>query len=198
MEGLLFIMSNIVKNNPLDNNDRVFITRIGPDGGELGSVTLADLVSSVTGFGYYIDSNSSAQSFLSDTREQFTNDKSVALEGQVPSDVSTFFENNVVTGVSGDDRVVRIQFDAIPRASSTSSVLIELDIRGNQGVIDRKRVPLMTGLGAPQEVSESFELFCGDTFEANGCTVFLTFDGPTDITNKTTLVKRTHKAVSTQ
>lgn len=146
-----------------------------------------------TGWAYYIDQEG-AQAFLADERTLLTNDAGVTLDSQKPEDVATFWTGNALQGVDGDDRTMRVQFSVTPDDATTTGVLIELDIGGAQGVIDRKRVPITVGAAVEQEVSEAFELFCGGTFEANGCQVFLTFDGPVSVTGKTVLAKRGHKA----
>lgn len=151
-------------------------------------------VADASGWAYHID-GSGTQSFAAGVRTQFTVDNATVLDSQKPSDITTFWDaaSNVLTGLDGDDRVMRVGFDAAPDDATANSVVIELDIGGAQGVIAQKAVSVTTGAGVTQPISEEFELFCGATFEANGCAVYLTFDGPVTVGSKTILGKRNHR-----
>lgn len=189
---------------PLDEDDTVRVNRYRDEkGGRWSDVTmtaLADWISeqvgamnATTGWGFYSD-GSGAQALLEEDRTLLTNDKATVIEDQLPSDITTFFDSNAVLGNEGDDRTIRLAFDATGSDQFLTEIIIEFDIGGALGVIDTKTVAMTTGAGVTQSINETFELFCGATFQANGGRIYVTADAPCTINNKTILVKRNHKA----
>lgn len=184
----------------LDSDDVVIVskrlTNQNVVSGQTSAATLEDLRAwfDDSGWGYYVDDPSNAQVFPANTRMKFTVDKFFVDESEKPDSVDSFLDGSSnITGESGDDRVVRVQFNAAAQDQYATQVIIELDIGGSIGVIDTKPVPLFCGQDIAQFVSESFELFCRETFEANGCAVYLTFDAPVVVSGRTLLIKQSHK-----
>lgn len=184
----------------LDANDAVIVTKRDQNNeivsGQTSAATLNILRQwfDSTGWGYYVDDPLNQQMFLEDQRLKFTVDKFYVDEDQKPLSVETFLSStSEVTGESGDDRTIRVQFQAAAQSQLATKVVIECDIGGTAGVIDRKVIELVSGKNVNQFISESFELFCRETFEANGCSIYLTFDGPVAVTGKSLLIKQNHK-----
>ena len=137
-----------------------------------------------------------AQSIAASTRSLLTINAGSKIEDQLSADIPALWDatSNSITGLSGDDRAGRIKFIVTPQDGTCSYIDAEFDIGGGLGVIDEIRFPISVGALVDKAISFPFEMYCGDTFEANGCRIYLTSDGPIEVSGKSILIKRSHRA----
>lgn len=153
---------------------------------------LSLLVSRKTGWGLYQDT-AAAQS-IATTRTVFTINKGTVIETQKPSDVTTFFDANKITGRNGDAIVVKVQCVFTPDDATASEILFEVDIGGAIGVVESQAFGLVSGAGVGHPISWTFVAYTLGTWAANGGTIYVTCDGPGKLTAKRTVIARAHKA----
>ncbi|GAA0729986.1 hypothetical protein [Sphingomonas japonica] len=147
-----------------------------------------------SGWANYRDSTA-GQALVADTRAQWTNNAATIDDSEKPTDVATYWDaaDNAVPGMAGDAVVLRIQSTFTPSDGTASMLTMDLDIGGGT-LVDQQSIAITGGAGVPQRISFTSLGFQRDTWEANGAKVYVTADGPGDLTNKRILVARMHKA----
>lgn len=144
------------------------------------------------GHAVYTD-GASAQSLVADTRTLMTNDAATVDSSRIVAAYSPYFASNKITGRDGDSFVVRIKFTITPTSALASYVLLELDIGdGSSIVIDEHHFPLQQGQDVAHKISVTIAGYNRQTFEDNGCSIYLTADGPADVSEKSLYIERRH------
>lgn len=154
---------------------------------------LETLVGQKTGWGNYADT-AGAQTLATGVRTVFTNNAGTTIETQKPSDVTAFWAANKITGRTGDAILVKVQCRFTPADGTASEIRFEVDIGGGIGVVEEQQFTIAGGAAIAHPISWTFAAYTLDTWETNGGTIFVTADGPGDLTIKRVVVQRTHKA----
>ena len=155
---------------------------------------------SFTGWGRYLDNTYTSGSPLSisnGVRATLTNNALNKLETQLPTGVSTFFNESTqkVTAINdGDSYNLSIRFKA-KMSVNNGYFDIDLDIGGTQGIISQESIVFTRGSGTEQRFDVDLTVFSGSTFVANGGTLSITpQNGNMDIYDISFVIVRTHKA----
>jgi hypothetical protein len=139
-----------------------------------------------------------SQNIATGVRTQWSNDAGTTNIQKAPSDLTLPLWDNVgnkIQPISAFDTYnIRIDFKAQNYAGSTPYLTVELDIGGSIGVIVSRTIRLIKG-GAEQRILNSFPVFAGSTFLANGGKIYLTYTGTgtCDIYGSTILIIRESK-----
>ena len=155
---------------------------------------------SFTGWGRYLDNTYTSGSPLSisnGVRATLTNNALNKLETQLPTGVTTFFNESTqkVTAINdGDSYNLSIRFKA-KMSVNNGYFDIDLDIGGTQGIISQESIVFTRGSGTEQRFDVDLTVFSGSTFVANGGTLSITpQNGNMDIYDISFVIVRTHKA----
>lgn len=145
-----------------------------------------------TGWAFYGDGGA-AQVVAANTRTQITIDEATTVNDQLPDGVAAFWVSDKIVGRIGDAKIVNFRATVTQTDAAASMVTFDIDIGGGFGIIDRQEYTLSGGSGVARTIGWTVALFNGATFEANGGSVFVTVDGPAEITDKSILVQLTHR-----
>ncbi len=155
---------------------------------------------SFTGWGRYLDSTytiGSPLSISSGVRATLTNNAVSKLETQLPTGVTTFFNETtqkIIAINDGDAYTMSIRFKA-EMSVNNGYFDIDLDIGGTQGIISQESIVFTRGSGTEQRFDIDLTVFSGSTFVANGGTLSVTpQNGNMDIYDISFVIVRTHKA----
>lgn len=153
-----------------------------------------------TGWGRYLDStytSGSPLSISSGVRATLTNNAVSKLETQLPTGVTTFFDETIQKIIAindGDAYTMSIRFKA-KMSVNNGYFDIDLDIGGTQGVISQESIVFTRGSGTEQRFDIDLTVFSGATFVSNGGTLSVTpQNGNMDIYDISFVIVRTHKA----
>lgn len=165
-----------------------------------GVGTVADVTASGGGSGWaqYADTvytSGSPLLVLADTDTLLPNNKGGVLEGQLPSDIATFYDGTVITGRNGDDITITVDMKALPTSAGTTYIEVWFDIGGAVGELYRRIVSFPKGNGVVRPINFTVSGYTLGTWEANGATAYVRANGPVSIYDIRYVISRNHKAV---
>ena len=153
-----------------------------------------------TGWGRYLDgtyTSGSPLSISSGVRATLTNNAVNKLETQLPTGVTTFFDETTQKMIAindGDAYTLSIRFKA-KMSVNNGYFDIDLDIGGTQGIISQESVVFTRSSGIEQRFDIDLTVFSGSTFVANGGTFSITpQNGNIEIYDISFVIVRTHRA----
>lgn len=164
-----------------------------PDG---SGVTHAEIYQ-LTGWGNYADTvytSGSPLAVLADTDTLLPNNKGSAIETQLPSDITTYYDGTVITGKAGDGISITVDMKIIPTNVATTYLECWIDIGGSVGELYRRIVSFPKGNGIIRPFNFTVNGYALDTWEANGGTVHIRANGTCDVYDIRYVVAREHKA----
>lgn len=156
-----------------------------------------------TGWGQYNDTQytvGSQFSVLANVDTLMPNNKGAVIESQKPSDIATFYDGSVITGRSGDDIIVSIDFYITPTNVATTECEVWVDITGGTGTpvefanLQRRIFTFPKGTGVERKISFVNSGYTLGTWQANGAVVKFRTNGTATIYGAQYILKRTHKA----
>ena len=151
-----------------------------------------------TGWATYIDTqypnSGAAFSVSADTDTNLPNNRGNAIEGQLPIDVTTFYDGTTITGRNGDNLDVMIYFKAVPSGAS-QYLDIWIDIGGAVGELYRQTFSFPRGAGVERGILYALpSAYTLGTWEANGGTLKVRSNAALDIYAINYNIDRSHKA----
>lgn len=170
--------------------------------------TIEDFISSITGqatsnimndtgFGFYVDSQyTEAVPFmlLADTITDMPNNAATTNEGNLPSDVTTFYDGTKITPKNEGDTIdLNVNFK-VKTSVNNSWVKLVVDIGGAVGQIFPQTFTLPRGTGEEQAVTFVVNGYCGSTFIPNGGIVKLLSNNPLMIYDISYVISRFHRS----
>ena len=186
------------------------MARINIPGSGLWSTIAAALnsmfseVYNFSGWGYYGDTqytSGSPLAILADTDTIIPNNKATVIETEKPSDITTFYDGTVVTGRSGDDIIISVDFAVTPTNAGTDFIEVWFDITGGTGTpaplanLYRRIFSFPKGSGAERRISFSHSGYTLGTWETNGAVLYVKANNTANIYDIAYIIKRTHKAL---
>ena len=157
-----------------------------------------------SGWGSYTDTqytSASPLSLLADTDTVIPNNKGTVIETDKPSDISTFYDGTVITGRSGDDIIISVDFAVKPTNAGTDFIEVWFDITGGTGTpvvlstLYRRIFSFPKGSGVERRISFSHSGYTLGTWEANGAVLYVKANNTAEIYDISYIIKRTHKAL---
>ena len=159
--------------------------------------TIANLY---TGWGSYEDTTYTSGSPFTvidgATAVDLPNNKGTAIESQIPTDITTFYDGTVITGRYGDGINLTIDFKCKPTTSAANPRLtVAIDIGGGIPELYTRDFVLAKGSGVEHNYLSSFNAYTFDTWEANGGTLKISADNDDiEVYDIRYVITRTHKA----
>ena len=153
-----------------------------------------------TGWGNYADNIYTVGSPLTITdgaaAVSLPNNKANTIETQKPTDVTTFYDGNVITGRNGDGINITIELKCKPLGVGASPKLtLYIDIGGSVGAIYTRDFVLSKGNGVEHYYLSSFNAYTLNTWESNGGAVMVSAENEDiAIYDIRYIITRTHKA----
>lgn len=173
--------------------------------GALGSAVRAIINNLVaransTGWANYLDTEYSDGSPFAltgnDTYVTLPNNAGSKLEGQLPQDITKFYDEvgQTLEGLNGDGVSLTIEMTARPVTATVTYLDVGIDIGGAVGIIYPRTITFPKGNGVDRTFSFSFTGYQLDTWEANGGTVKVKANANMEIYGVRYVITRTHKA----
>lgn len=167
--------------------------------GDISPQDLRDAIVSApaTGWAQYSDgqyTSGSPFSISANTDTVLPNNKAAVIEGQMPEDVTTFYDGTVITGRNGDGIMITIDMKALPTSVNTTFLEVWLDIGGAVGELYRRIVSFPKGNGVERPINFTVAGYTLDTWQTNGATVYVRANGTADLYDIRYIITRTHKA----
>tara|TARA_R110000772_G_scaffold27585_3_gene70054 strand:+ start:2187 stop:2726 length:540 start_codon:yes stop_codon:yes gene_type:complete len=160
-------------------------------------ITGGSATSDDTGWGNYSDTeytSGSPFSIVADTDTVLPNNKGSVLEGQLPSDVTTFYDGTVITGQNGDSILITVDMKATPTSAGATYIEVWFDIGGAVGELYRRIISFPKGQGQLRPINFTVSGYTLGTWEANGATAYVRCNGTAEIYDIRYVITRTHKA----
>lgn len=104
------------------------------------------------------------------------NNKGSTLETYKPSDITTFYDGTVITGIEGEGRLITIDMKLEPQ-SGANYVDVWFDIGGAVGELYRRTQSFPKGAGAEFSYISTTAVYTLDTWESNGATIYVEASG---------------------
>lgn len=128
--------------------------------------------------------------------QSLPNDALSKIETQLPTDVTTFYDGNTITGRNGDALLITIEFRCRPTtAASNVRIKTSIDIGGAIGEIYPRESSLTKGSGVEHFYLSTTNAYTLDTWEANGGIVKIeAFNSNVEVYSIRYVISRVHKA----
>lgn len=152
-----------------------------PSSGLWGSISTAlnsmfDVIFGRTGWASYVDTQyteASPLSVVGGATTPLPNNAGTVIDFQKPTDITSFYENGLITGRNGDNLDVMIYFKAVPSVIN-QSVDIWVDIGGSIGELYRQTFAFPRGAGTPRGILYALpSAYTLGTWEANGGRIYI-------------------------
>jgi hypothetical protein len=121
------------------------------------------------------------------------NDGLSVFDPEKPSDITTMYDGNVITGRQGDGMGITIDFQTVPTSASTTFIEVWLDIGAGEQLYKRI-VSFPKGTGVNRPINFTVMGYTYAQWEANGATVYVRSNGSADLFGMRYVLTRTHKA----
>jgi hypothetical protein len=149
------------------------------------------------GWGEYADSQYTSASPLSLTGGVATllnNDGVNAITDYEPLDLPLYdTDNRKIPGITGESRLVTIEFKIKPTNNTATSAEVWLDIGGAIGELTRRLFTFPKGSGVARSIVLTTSYYNLATWEANGAVPYIECDGPAEVYDIRYLIHRLSK-----
>lgn len=156
-------------------------------------------IAQTSGWGSYGDTQYTSVSpftLSGNTDTIVPNNAGVALETQLPSDATHFYDvtTGKVLGNEGNSGVFTVDLMARPQTNAATQVEMWWDIGGAVGKFFEQVVTFPKGQGVTRPIVYTGGVYIGSTWAANGARFYMRSDGPLDIWGVRYMLQRVHKA----
>lgn len=120
------------------------------------------------------------------------NNGSGGVQTYEPDGIS-LYANDKITGITGESRIITIEYKITPTSGSATYVETWFDIGGSVGELYRRVTGFQKGAGVEKGVLGTTFVYTLDTWETNGATVYVRSNGDCTLHSVRYVIGRTTK-----